>query len=278
MLNPQGAQGPHTTDATLRREPDFTRITWRDGSLSRTRLLRTTLGMPRRSWATLSHSRINALGACAERFASEVGDALRIPQSQRDQLDCLQSDDVFVVFVPDGKLGREDFTDLRPLLRQSLVAACAALETYVADKAMEFVGPAVRADNPSRRMKDIPLTVGRWVEIERIYKNRGSAIRSVVEEHIRETSSTAPNRIAEVLSTVGVRDWLKRVDNARRVARSTTDTELKELTERRNHIAHSADRQGRGRASISPEEVARHLWTIKAVVEATELLLSDHSV
>ena len=209
-----------------------------------------------------------------------VGDALRIPQSQRDQLDCLQSDDVFVVFTPDGNLGREDFTDLRPLLRQSLVAACAALETYVADKAIEFVGPAVRADTPSRRMKDIPLTVGRWVEIERIYKNRGSAIRSVVVEHIRETSSTAPNRIAEVLLIVGVgvENWLKRVDIARRVAPSTTDTELKELTERRNRIAHSADRKGRGRALIAPEEVREHLQTINSVVEATESLLSDHSV
>ena len=207
-----------------------------------------------------------------------VGDALRIPQSQRDQLDCLQSDDVFVVFTPDGNLGREDFTDLRPLLRQSLVAACAALETYVADKAIEFVGPAVRADTPYRRMKDIPLTVGRWVEIERIYKNRGSAIRSVVVEHIRETSSTAPNRIAEVLSIVGVQNWLKGVDDARGVVPSTTDTELKELTERRDRIAHSADRKGRGRALIAPEEVREDLQTINSVVEATESLLSDHSV
>ncbi len=96
-----------------------------------------------------------------------VGDALNIPQRERDQLDCLQSSDIFMVFAPGGNLGREDFRDLRPLLRQSIVAGCAALETYVADKAMKFVRQALDADNPPRRLKDIPLTVGLWIEIER---------------------------------------------------------------------------------------------------------------
>ena len=206
-----------------------------------------------------------------------VGDALNIPQNQRDQLDCLESEDVFMVFLPGGNLGRANFSDLRPLLRQSLVAACAALETYVADKAMEFVGQSLRADAHSRRMKDIPLTVGRWVEIE-TYQRRGWAIRSVVEEHIRETSSTAPNRIAEVLSIIRVNGWLTQVDSARGVAPGTTNAELNELTKRRNRIAHSADRQGRGRALITPAEVERYLRTIKSVVEATESLLRNHTV
>ncbi len=33
--------------------------------------------------------------------------------------------------------------DLRPLLRQAVVAGCAALETYVVDKAMYFIGSAL---------------------------------------------------------------------------------------------------------------------------------------
>ena len=207
-----------------------------------------------------------------------VGNALTIPLNQRDQLDCLESEDVFMVFLPGGNLGRANFSDLRPLLRQSLVAGCAALETYVADKAMEFVGPALRAQSHSRRMKDIPLTVGHWVEIERTYVKRGWAIRSVVEEHIRETSSTAPNRIAEVFSIVGVQNWLNSVDGLRRLTSGTTDTELNDLTRRRNRIAHSADRLGRGRALIAAEEVRRHLQTIKSVVDATESLLRNHSI
>ena len=207
-----------------------------------------------------------------------IGDALKVPQKQRDELDCLESDDVFLVFLPGGSLNRGHFRDLRPLLRQSLVAACAALETYVADKAMEFVGSAVRADNPPRRMQEIPFSVGHWIEVKRTYKKLGWAIRDVVEDHIRETSSTAPNRIAEVLSTVGFHDWVKKVDTTRQVQPGTTEAELRDLTDRRNRIAHSADRHGRGRAALDVSQVKACLRTIRSVVEATESLLKDHKV
>lgn len=209
---------------------------------------------------------------------NRVGEALKIPQKERDQLDCLESDDIFLVFLPTGNLHRDHFLDRRPLLRQSLVAACAALETYVADIAMNFVGRAIRSDIPPRRLRNIPLTVGRWIEIERTYKRRGRAMRNVVEEHLRETSSTAPNRIAEVLLTVGVQDWVKRVDKLRQVKPGTTETQLKGLTDRRNRIAHSADRQGRGRASLEADTVTSYLGIIKSVVEATESLLQAHEV
>ena len=205
------------------------------------------------------------------------GDALKVPQNQRDQLDCLQSADVFLVFIPGGSLSRKDFRDLRPLLRQSLVAACAALETYVADKAMEFVGPALRADELPSGMKEVPLTVGHWVE-SRSYRRSGWRIRPLIEEHLRGTSSTAPNKIAEVLAVVGVKDWLKRVDTARNVERGTTDAQLSALTARRNRIAHTADRHGRGRASLTREEVGRYLETVNSVVDAIESLLENHKL
>ena len=208
----------------------------------------------------------------------KLGEALRVSPKKRDQLDCLESQDVFLLFLPDGRLSRDDFRDRRPLLRQSLIAACAALETYVADKAMDFVGPALRSDSPPTRMKDIALTVGHWIEIEQIYERRGRGIRNIVEEHIRETSSTAPNRIAEVLSAVGVRNWLKRVDKQRGVASQTTERELTEITERRNRIAHAGDRQGRGRAALDSDEVGRNLEAIESIVQATEHILRDHQL
>ena len=180
-----------------------------------------------------------------------------------------------MVFPPGGELSRDHFRDLRPLLRQSLVAACAALEAYVADKAMEFVGPAIRAPSPPPRIRNIPLTVGRWIEIERTYERPGWAMRDVVEGYVRETS-TAPNRIGEVLSAVGVKNWLKRVDLARELEPGTTEIELNALTERRNRIAHTADRQGRGRALLDVDEVIAHLCTINSVVDTTEDLLKDH--
>jgi len=49
-----------------------------------------------------------------------------------------------VVLKPGSALTREDLRDSRPLLRQALVAACAAVETYMFDKAMSQIGPLIR--------------------------------------------------------------------------------------------------------------------------------------
>ena len=57
-----------------------------------------------------------------------IGEALRVPARQRESLDCLQSDHLFVTFLPGAGINRSDFDDARPLLRQALVAACAATE------------------------------------------------------------------------------------------------------------------------------------------------------
>jgi hypothetical protein len=76
----------------------------------------------------------------------KFGEAMRINSGERDKLDCLESDDLFVIFKPNSRLGRADFTDARPLLRQALVAACAAFETYLADKAMTKVTPLLAGE------------------------------------------------------------------------------------------------------------------------------------
>lgn len=210
---------------------------------------------------------------------SKVGDALGIRDSQREALDCLESEDLFVVFMPEGSLSRDSFSDHQPLLRQSLVAACAALETYFADKAMEFVGPALNAEELPSRMKSINLTVGDWANIERKYKRRGWGVREIVGEHLRVTSSTAPNKIGVVLSTIGVKKgWSQQVDRLRAVESGTTERELNEITARRNRIAHSADRKGRGRVSSKLEEVEQQIAAIQEVVDALEELLEKHEV
>src|SRR5689334_21525067 len=66
-----------------------------------------------------------------------IGVILGIPRKRRDAMDCVESADVFVVLKPDGAATRERFTEpeLRPLLRQAVVAISAAVESYVAEKA-----------------------------------------------------------------------------------------------------------------------------------------------
>lgn len=77
-----------------------------------------------------------------------VGEALKVPERDRSRLACIESADLFVTFRPGSRIGPSDIADLRPLLRQALVAACTALETYLADKIMEQVGPLLRKQEP----------------------------------------------------------------------------------------------------------------------------------
>ncbi len=48
--------------------------------------------------------------------------------------------------------------------------------------------------------------------------------------------------------------------------------QLERITERRNRIAHDADRVGRGRATLSVEEVRVDIRVLRAVVGAIETL------
>lgn len=214
----------------------------------------------------------------SKKRGKRVGEALDVAVKQRDELDWLVSKDLFVIFKPDGHLSRGSFSDLAPLLRSSLVAACAALETYVADLTMPFVGQLITNRKLTPRFKDIKLTLGQWIEIEE-YTRRGKGLKNrVVTPYIREMSSTAPNNIGKLLAIINVKDWAKHVDTARKVPSGTTVKDLDDLTERRNLIVHAADRKGRGRGSLKEKDVAHYLENIKTIVNALESVLRSHKV
>lgn len=208
---------------------------------------------------------------------NRVGDALKVPARDRESMDCIENGQVFLVFRDASDLGKDRFTDLRPLLRQSIVAGCAALETYLADKTMERIGAALKADAIPKRLRSIPLTLGHWSDIEREYSRRTWGIRAIVEEAVREQASTAPNKVGELLSMIGVTDWTRKVDSARNVPRGTTEGHLTTLTDRRNRVAHSADRVGQGRANLEIEEAEAFLAQIRDVAEAIDVVVGDHA-
>ena len=205
-----------------------------------------------------------------------VGSALRVVERDQGELDCLESDDVFMVFLPGSWLHREDFLDHRPLLRQALVAGCAATETYLADKVMTRVGDLLTSDDAATdRMKKLPMSVGEWLYIERRYERRRRGLRErVVKPYVRENASTAPNKVGEMLSLIGVVNWTKQVDAQRASSRGDTERLLERVTQRRNKIAHQGDRQGFGRAALSIEETKVDLADLKSVVLAIEAVVT----
>ena len=140
----------------------------------------------------------------------------------------------------------------------------------MADTAMEHVGEVLQSSDPPQRLRGISLTIGQWIEGKTKYKKLGWAMRGVIEEHLRGTSSSAPNQIGIVLSTIGIKNGLKAVDQFRKVKNGTTASQLEEINKRRNNIAHTGDRQGQSRAKIQIEKVAGYLANIRAIVKGID--------
>jgi len=201
-----------------------------------------------------------------------LGEALDIPKGKWDELDCIESRDLFAVFPPRSRLDRDVFEDkaLRPLLRQALVAACAALETFVGDRVMERWSGALDADDKSSRLLQLPMTVEDWLRIEASYERRGWGLRQVAELEVRRIASPAPAQIGIASSIVGEKGLWKRVDGRRHVAKGKSEAALDNLNNRRNRIAHNGDRVGLGRSAISAKEVTGDLDQLIEIVDAID--------
>jgi hypothetical protein len=202
-----------------------------------------------------------------------VGEALKVPKRYRDKLDCVESEDLFVVMKANGSVRRDHFaeTELRPLLRQAVVAIAAAVESYVAEKARTYISQAW--DDPPERLRAMAVTLGDVLDVEARYVRRFWGYRDLVEAYIEREASAHPAKIGIVFSTVGKKGFWRQVDDRRKVGKGMSCRQLEALAERRNKIAHTGDRVGAKRATLSVEEVEDHYANAKAIVEAMEKVL-----
>jgi len=233
----------------------------------------TTSPMLRRWCSLLVRCETAARIGCGLRSRAALGGALGIAKKRHGELDCIESEDIFAVFPPGSRLTPDAFGEiaLRPLLRQALVAACAAVETFVGDRVMERFSAALSSDPRPKRLLQLPMTVGDWLEIDETYERPGWGLRRVVQEEVRRrVASPAPSQIGIAFSLIGENDLWNRVDRERRVAQGASSEVLKRIYERRNLIAHQGDRKGHGRAAITAEEVEADLSCIVSIVDALD--------
>ncbi|MCM2417901.1 HEPN domain-containing protein [Streptomyces sp. RKAG293] len=203
-----------------------------------------------------------------------LGAALTLPQKQWDDLECLENERVFVTFKPGHAEWRERLEEpnLRPLLRQSLVAACAAIETFCADRVMELYPAAIKQDPRPSRLLELSLTVEEYLTIQKRYTKTAWGLRQVVELEVRQRASPAPAQIGTLFSLVGKSKLFPGIDKIRKVGNGVSTVELDRIVERRNLIAHTGDRSGRGRASIAVADVEGDLAIIAAIIDALDQL------
>jgi hypothetical protein len=205
----------------------------------------------------------------------KLGDVLRVPVKDRGRLDAIESDDLFIVIKPSASVGRGHVQDLDPLYRQAIVIAAAAVETYVADAVCRRIGKVLYDGSAlPKHLKDLNITVDDWHNIENNYQRRRRGLVEVcLRPRIAELSSADPDPMGKLLSMVRLDGWAGKVDAQRKVAKGTTHRQLKDLATRRNAIAHSGDRKGRGRAAIDLGTAQTHIENARSIVEALDLLL-----
>ncbi len=216
-----------------------------------------------------------ARGARRE-LRERIGAALKFPKKDWGEIDILESPDVWLVFKKGSRLTRDQLLDHKPLLRQALVAGCAATETYFADKAFSRLASLTSSEATApKRLKDLTMTVGDWLYVEQHYKYRRRGLHErVVKAHVAEFASTDPSKIGPLMSLLGVNHWARQLDDHRGVGRGETVTMLDRVSKRRNKIVHTGDRQGLGRAAITVKEVNQDLAALESVVAAVEKLLA----
>ena len=155
-----------------------------------------------------------------------VGAALKLPQRDWDDLDCVESGQVFVVLKGNGGVSRKHFEEqeLRPLLRQAVVAIAAAVESYVAEKACSCISGAW--DQPPERLRQLAISLGDVIDIEAKYKRRMWGYRDLVERFLEREASSDPNKIGIVFSTVGKKGFWGKLDAERGVGRGSSHKQL----------------------------------------------------
>lgn len=202
-----------------------------------------------------------------------VGVALDVAKRDWDKLDWVESPDAYVILKPGGSYTREAFTELqlRPLLRQAVVAVGAAVESYAAEKAVSLLSEAM--DAPPERLRGLAMSFGDVFDIEASYTRRRWGYRELVKEYLAAEASCSPDKIGVIFSTVGKRGIWKAVDAKRGVGKGTSECQLRELAKRRNRIAHSGDRVGHGHAALALEEVEAFFTNAKEIVEALDATL-----
>jgi hypothetical protein len=201
------------------------------------------------------------------------GSAMRISKRDLEGLDCVESEDLFVIIKSTGSMTRHDFSEqeLRPLLRQAIVSVAAAVEAYVAEKASSYIGNAL--DGGAPRVRTVSVTLGDVFDIEETLTRRRFGWRRILQEKIEREASAAPGKIESVFDLVGKSVRWSQIDKHRRVASGKSREQMKDLAERRNRIAHTGDRLGPGYAAISIDDAEAYLDNAKSTIEALEASL-----
>jgi len=178
----------------------------------------------------------------------------------------------WALLVPDG-------TNF--LLRQAVVVACTALESFFWDVLRENVLTIVRARKrqADKSLRELILTLDEYLSLEG-YSDPDLRLKQIILKNFERGTLYDTGSIEKIALVLTVRDFWKQVAQRCGMKDQEIKTHLGELISRRNQVAHRADRpdesaqpaevtDGHGLRAINYAWVSLRVATARNVVEAS---------
>lgn len=217
-------------------------------------------------------------GKNERRIRKERAQGLRktLHWSAKEKIDRSENKSLYIIIREAANIERSYFDahKLQFLLRQSVVAACSAMDCYFLEKVEEKIWSVV-----SRKKKNAPsdllklrISVSDYLGAES-YKRKGWALKAAMVESIRYLSFQSPSAIKDRLQLIGIRDFWREIDLELGVAQGETEKSLKALVSRRNQIVHEGDRPGNKHRTITVGWVKPRVQLVRKIVDGAEKVI-----
>lgn len=131
------------------------------------------------------------------------------------------------------------------LLRQSVVVACTALETFFWDVLRENVVTVIRArkSRADDTLKDISVKLGDFMSIDQ-YAEPEFRLQQVILKNFERGTLYGIESIDKITRILTVTSFWEQIEKLSGVPAASIKTQVGALIQRRNQIAHRADRPG----------------------------------
>jgi len=159
------------------------------------------------------------------------------------------------------------------LLRQAVVVSCSALESFVWDILRENALTVVRARGRSANetLKKITLTLDDYLSLEG-YEDPDERLRQIILQRFERGALYDLEKVSEIMTILTVRDLWKEVTTHTGIGEKEVKDRLTDLIQRRNHIAHRADRPDDNTSGVDVDahglRPITHAWVSTRIANA----------
>jgi len=136
------------------------------------------------------------------------------------------------------------------LLRQAIIVSCTALESFFWDALRENVLTIVKArrTGADKSLRDLTFTLGDYISIQQ-YNDPDLRLKQIILKNFERSTLYDVDSIEKITSTMTVNRFWEGVEEKTGEPAKNLKRQISELIDRRNKIAHRADRPDDGEES-----------------------------